>query len=75
MWLLEIELRTSGRAGSALNYGAISPGLLPHFLHALLPLGLSGGYCDFALPLPSFLSVWLPCLISACLDIGQLALY
>ena len=25
MWLLGIELRTSGRAGSALNHGAISP--------------------------------------------------
>jgi hypothetical protein len=32
MWLLEIELRTSGRAVSALDRGAISPACVAYFL-------------------------------------------
>ena len=37
MWLLEIELRTSGRAVSALNLWAISPALFHTFLCEKIP--------------------------------------
>jgi hypothetical protein len=36
MWLLGIELRTSGRAVSALNRQAISPALVPLFLYRVM---------------------------------------
>jgi len=48
MWLLGFELRTSGRAVSALNLWAISPTCLSSFLSLSLPLSL-----------PSFLSFFL----------------
>jgi hypothetical protein len=38
MWLLGFELRTFGRAVSALNCGAISPALVSHFLRVYCPI-------------------------------------
>ena len=45
MWLLGIELRTSGRTASALNLCAISPALSMSFILAMLDF--FGLLCDF----------------------------
>ena len=49
MWLLGIELRTSGRAVSALNHWAISPA---HSCYYKLPTGAAGSQWSYEVYLP-----------------------
>jgi len=53
MWLLGIELRTSGRAASALNHWAISPAPLTCFLTEHRTTSPRGGLTHNGLGLPS----------------------